>query len=144
MFRRLLRTKKSAMPTTLRIQKYRSTLIALHLAVTVQRIFCVVPRATVPDRTCRSFGGFSFPTAAKSAPSACHKIRTSIEMMVKVYHGNCRLSSILRVFFKKIRHSDAKRIRYLAPVNDDKNDFSQDKRKRTKIVKTLVHIAKMM
>jgi len=64
--------------------KYRSTLIALHLAVTVQRIFCVVPRATVSDQTNRSFGGFSFATATKSAPSACHKIRTSIEMMYKV------------------------------------------------------------
>ena len=69
--------------------------IALHLAVTVQRIFCVVPRATVSDQTDRSFGGFSFATATKSAPSACYKIRTSIEMMVKVYHGKSTMSSDL-------------------------------------------------
>ncbi len=65
-------------------------------------------------------------------------------MMVKVYHGICGLSSISRVFFKKIRYNVAKYIRHIAPVTVDKNDFIHLKRIRTKIAKTLVYIVKMM
>lgn len=71
------------MLTTLR-QKTDSMLIALHFAVTVQHIFCVVPRVIVSDQTKHSFGEFSFATATKSALSACHKTRASIKLMNRV------------------------------------------------------------
>ena len=124
------------MLTTLRCD-VRSMLIALHFAVTVQRIFCVVPRATVSDQTRSPFGEFSFATAMKSALSACHKTRASIKLTDRVYHisdtfvqrfaklsENCAILQKTAKFFKKMRFIVRARA-YMAIKHISKNKYYQ-------------------